>query len=57
MTSHPGTPALDIGAAGLVITSLLGYLPPLAAILGITWYCVLFYDRFFKKKKPTTSGD
>lgn len=51
MTNHPGTPVIDVGAAGLVISSLLGYLPPLAALLGITWYGVLFYDRFFKNKK------
>lgn len=41
--------AVDFGAAGLVISSLVGWLPPIAALMGILWYAVLFYDRFKKK--------
>lgn len=37
-------------SATVVVSSLLGYLPPLAAALGIVWYLVLLYDRFLRNK-------
>lgn len=53
MSTNPANTAMDIGAAGLVVSSLIGWLPPIAAMLGICWYAVLFYDRFIKKKTKT----
>lgn len=41
----------DVGALALMLGSFAGYLPPIAAALGIIWYCVLLYDRFFGKPK------
>lgn len=38
---------LDAASAIAIFTSLLGWLPPIAAGLGILWYCVQFYDRFW----------
>lgn len=32
--------AIDGGAAAAVLSSLAGWLPPIAAALGIIWYCV-----------------
>jgi len=51
MTEHPVTRiAADIAAAGAVVGSLMGVLPYVAAALGVLWYGVLFYDRFWRKK-------
>lgn len=43
--------AMDIGALTLMLGSFAGYLPPIAAALGIIWYCVLLYDRFVHGRK------
>ena len=50
MTDHPVVQVGNVVAAGFTLSSLLGWLPPTAAALGILWYGVLFYDRFWKKK-------
>ncbi len=47
MTHNPSH-IVDAGAAGVILGTLVGWLPPIAAILGIAWYAVLFYDRFVK---------
>ena len=43
----------DVTAALGIITAVFNLLPTilgiLAGILGIAWYCVLFYDRFWRK--------
>ncbi len=39
-------------AVGTVIGTLLGWVPAAAGVLGILWYGVLFYDRFFGNGKP-----
>jgi hypothetical protein len=36
--------ALNIGSAATVIGSLAGWLPPIAAALGIIWYCIQIYE-------------
>lgn len=40
----------EVLSASVIIASLAGWLPPIAALLGIVWYCVLLYDRFLRKK-------
>lgn len=42
---------MDAGVIAVVLGSLAGWLPPIAAALGIVWYCVLLYDRFYGKPK------
>jgi len=41
---------LDIGALILIIGSFAGYMPVLASGLAIIWYCILIFDRLFKKR-------
>ena len=38
-------------SAGAIIGSLVGFLPHFAAALGVFWYCVQIYDRFWRKKQ------
>jgi hypothetical protein len=45
---------LDTISLVSIAATLLGWLPPLAAALGIAWYCVLFYDRFVSKRRDAT---
>ena len=42
---------LEIASVFSIASAIAGWLPPLAAILGIGWYAVLFYDRFFGRDK------
>ena len=50
MSDHPvATAAMNLTAGATVIGSLIGWLPSIAALLGIIWYCILIYDRFFKR--------
>lgn len=44
-------------AVTTVTASILGWLPPIAAALGIAWYLVLLYDRFVKKKHGTENNE
>lgn len=41
--------AVDIVMAPVVASSLLGYLPSIAAFLGICWYLMQMYDWIMKK--------
>lgn len=34
----------DVGAAGAVIGTLVGYLPTIAAVLAIVWYCIQIWE-------------
>lgn len=34
--------------------TILGWAPGIAAVFAAAWYCVLFYDRFFGVKKPSS---
>lgn len=43
---HYFTAAMDIAAAAGILGSIIGFLPPMGAALGVIWYIVLFYDRF-----------
>lgn len=45
-----GKHILDAASAVAILTSLVGWLPPIAAALGIAWYCVQFYDRFWGRQ-------
>jgi hypothetical protein len=53
MTEHHNSihTAMDVAAPVSVLGAIAGWLPPIAAALGIIWYCVLLYDRFCGKKK------
>ena len=42
----PAKHTLDALSLGTVLGALADALPPVAALLGILWYCVLLYDRF-----------
>lgn len=42
----PARHALDALSLGTVLGALADALPPIAASLGILWYCVLLFDRF-----------
>lgn len=39
----------ELVSASAIVLSLVGWLPPIAAALGIIWYCILIYDRFFSR--------
>ncbi len=41
---HPGVLAGDIGAFGIIITTIMSILPPIAAILGLLWYAIQIYE-------------
>lgn len=41
----------DVTAAGAVLGTLAGFLPPLVALVGLAWYGVLFYDRFTRGRR------
>lgn len=41
---------IDAASFGTAIATLIGWLPPVAAILSIIWSCVCLYDRIQKKK-------
>jgi len=42
---HPGAPLVgDLIAAGSVLGALFGWLPYIAALLGIIWYIVQFLE-------------
>lgn len=34
----------DLGAGALILSTLVGWLPPIASLLAILWYGVLFYE-------------
>jgi hypothetical protein len=38
----------DLAACATMVTTYLGFLPPIAAGFAIVWYSVLLYDRFNK---------
>lgn len=40
----------DFGGVWVIIGTLAGWLPPIAALCAIIWYLVLFYDRFVLKR-------
>jgi len=42
---------VDLAACGTILTSYLGFLPPIAAGFAIIWYLVMLYDRFYRGKK------
>jgi hypothetical protein len=41
---------VDLAACGTIVTSYLGFLPPIAAGFAIAWYVVLLHDRFKKRE-------
>lgn len=40
----------DVVAGGAIISSLLSWLPPIAAVLGVIWYLLLFYEKLSGKE-------
>jgi hypothetical protein len=34
----------DVGAIGAILGSLAGYLPPMAALIGILWYAIQIWE-------------
>jgi hypothetical protein len=41
---------VDLTACGTIVTSYLGFLPPIAAGFAIIWYAVQLYDRFKQRE-------
>jgi hypothetical protein len=50
--SNYAVASLDVAAIAGILGAIIGFLPPIGALLGVIWYCVLFYDRFWKHKNP-----
>ncbi len=40
---------VDVVAATTAVGALLGFLPGITAAVGLIWYGILIYDRFFKR--------
>jgi hypothetical protein len=53
--SHETETLMNWAAGVTVVGTLLGWLPHIAATLGIVWYCILIYDRFFGDKNGRPS--
>lgn len=49
MTHNPVNAVGDFIAGSVTVGAIMGWLPPMAALMAVLWYCVLFYDRFTKK--------
>lgn len=41
--------AADVLSATAIVTSIIGWLPPVAAVLGIIWYVLQIYGWFEKR--------
>lgn len=41
---------MDVVAGGGIVASLMSWLPPIAALLGIVWYLLLFYEKVSGKE-------
>lgn len=41
----------------VIVSTLLSWLPPLAAGVSIVWYCVLIYEWNKKRKEKNGSSD
>lgn len=41
--------AVDGLGAAVVVTALLGYMPQIAALFAVIWYCIQMFDNFKKK--------
>lgn len=46
MTDHQqvATASLDVAAGAAVVSTLFGWLPDIAAVLGIAWYCLQIWE-------------
>ena len=49
--SHYLVASMDVAAIAGILGSVIGFLPPIGALLGVIWYIVLFYDRFFGRDR------
>lgn len=43
LTPHTNK-VVDVAALGAIGGSLAGWLPPIAALLGAVWYCILIWE-------------
>lgn len=50
MDHHPFAKLLDGSALAVIASTLVGWLPSIAAIGAIAWYGVQIYDRFFANR-------
>ena len=48
---HYFVASMDTAAIVGILGSIIGFLPPIGALLGVLWYLVLFYDRFIGQEK------
>ncbi len=47
---------LDAISVAAIIGSLMNWLPPIAAFLGIVWYCLQIYGWFEKRLAKKRAG-
>lgn len=52
-TQSPTYAGGQFAAVGIIISTLVHYLPTIALILPMLWYLVLFYDRFAASKSKS----
>jgi len=43
-TSHPVARAIDAIAVGSIIGTIVGWLPAIASVLSIIWFCIQIYE-------------
>lgn len=51
MNNHPVETAFNWAAGLSVVGTIVGWLPAAAAMLGVIWYCILIYDRFYGRDR------
>jgi hypothetical protein len=44
-------------SVSVIISTIFGWLPAMAALASIAWYGVLFYDRFKKRTEHRRRGE
>lgn len=42
--NHPVARAVDVLAAGSIIGTIVGWLPAIASVLSILWFCIQIYE-------------
>lgn len=43
-TNHPVAKAIDVLAIGSIVGTIVGWLPAIASVLSIVWFCIQIYE-------------
>lgn len=43
-SQHPLLVLSDLTAAGTVVAAFVGWLPPIAGLLSVVWFCIQIYE-------------